>query len=298
MDRAPDSWISRRSLYEGSLFELGHVVCKPTPELRHEVTYAGLNVLALPTAGVFALHASPRKHVVATPNHAVFISTGMPYRVTFPGCVGDECLTLRLTGEGLARLAPEAMQQEGFARETLFARAVLDPQAILARSLLWRGLGRGEADPLFVEESGVGLLRSALGAVGLSQRVERRSPHVERVKEAISAAPERKWTLDELARLAGVSPYHLSHLFNREVGTSVYRYALRSRLARALEAVLDSSLDLTSIALDAGFASHSHFTARFRAFFGLTPEALRRSARSGEAAALRKFVTARPAATA
>jgi AraC-like DNA-binding protein len=34
---------------------------------------------------------------------------------------------------------------------------------------------------------------------------------------------------------------------------------------------VDGSDDLTSIALDAGFASHSHFTARFRAFVGVTP---------------------------
>jgi transcriptional regulator GlxA family with amidase domain len=87
-------------------------------------------------------------------------------------------------------------------------------------------------------------------------------------------------------------------VFNREVGTSVYRYAVGLRLAKALDAVLDSNLDLTSIALDAGFSSHSHFTARFRAFFGLTPLALRRSASPGKAAELRKFVTAHPAATA
>ena len=66
----------------------------------------------------------------------------------------------------------------------------------------------------------------------------------------------------------------------------------------ALDAVLDSNLDLTSIALDTGFASHSHFTARFRAFFGLTPEALRRAAGSGQAAKLRKIMTAQPAAAA
>ena len=81
-------------------------------------------------------------------------------------------------------------------------------------------------------------------------------------------------------------------------GTSVYRYTLRQRLARALDAVLASNLDLTSIALDTGFASHSHFTARFRAFFGLTPEALRRRAGSGSPAELRKIVTAQPAAAA
>jgi len=51
MDRTPDNWLTRRSLFKGRLFEVAHVVCRPTPDLRHEVTYAGLNVLALPTAG-------------------------------------------------------------------------------------------------------------------------------------------------------------------------------------------------------------------------------------------------------
>jgi AraC family transcriptional regulator len=189
------------------------------------------------------------------------------------------------------------MSREGFAAETLFARALLPPSAILARGILGRSLARGEADPLLVEELGIGLLASALGAIG-RQRIDPRSGRVERVKEAISTEPERKWTLGELAQVAGVSAFHLAHLFNREVGTSVYRYAIRSRLAKALDAVLDSTADLTAIALDTGFASHSHFTARFRAFFGMTPDALRRSARSGQATQLRKIVTARSAAAA
>ncbi len=298
MDRAPDAWIARRSLFEGRLFEIGYVVCRPTPEIRHEVEHASLNVLALPIAGVFALHQSPRLHVVATPNHAVFISSGQPYRVTFPGCIGDECLTLRLSAEGLAQLVPEAMSRDGFDDSIAASRAVLPPAAILARGLLWRRFRRGEADPLLVEELGVGLLSSALRAVRGSRAKGRKLRHVERVKEAISTSPERKWTLAELAGMVGISPCHLAHVFKEESGTSVYRYALRSRLAKALNAVLDSNLDLTSIALDAGFASHSHFTARFRAFFGLTPDALRRTARSGEAAELRKIVKAHCAATA
>jgi AraC family transcriptional regulator len=296
MDSAPREWITRRSLYQGDLFEIGRVVCRPAPDQRHEVEYAALNVLALPTGGVFALHPGPRRHVVATPNHAVFISSGRPYRVSFPGDIGDECLTLRLSAEGLARLVPEAMSREGFAPETLFARAMLPPAAILARGILGRHLSREAADPLLVEELGIGLLTSA--AVRTPPRIDARSPHVERVKEAISAEPERKWTLAELAQVAGVSACHLAHVFHREVGTSVYRYAIRSRLAKALDAVLESNLDLTSIALDAGFASHSHFTARFRAFFGMTPDALRRSARSGQASQLRKIVTAQSAAAA
>ena len=69
---------------------------------------------------------------------------------------------------------------------------------------------------------------------------------------------------------------------------------LHERLARTLDAVLDGGDDLTAIALDAGFASHSHFTARFRSFFGCTPAALRRIATAAQLAELRKIVTARP----
>jgi AraC-like DNA-binding protein len=82
-------------------------------------------------------------------------------------------------------------------------------------------------------------------------------------------------------------------VFHALVGTSIYDYVVRERLAQALNAVLDSGDDLTTIALDAGFASHSHFTARFRRFFGCTPTALRRGASAGRAGQLRKIMTAR-----
>ena len=83
-------------------------------------------------------------------------------------------------------------------------------------------------------------------------------------------------------------------MFRDTVGTSIYDYVLHERLAHTLDAVLDCGDDLTAIALDAGFASHSHFTARFRSFFGCTPAALRRIATAAQIAELRKIVTARP----
>lgn len=295
---APDAWITRRALFDGALFSLVHIRCRPAPGQRHPVEHATSNVIALPTAGLFALHPTERHPVLATPGHAVFLSCGRPYRVSFPGAIGDECITLRLTPEGLDRLLPEAMAGDGFEETTPFARALLSPAAVLARSLLERRVAGAAVDPLEIEELGIGLLRSALGAVRPLDRPRPQARHVERVKEAICVEPGRKWTLAELAALAGVSPFHLAHVFQREVGTSVHRYAMHVRLAQALQAVLDARLDITSIALDAGFASHSHFTARFRACFGITPDALRRSARGGQVASLRKIVTARMAAAA
>ena len=287
MDRHPDAWIARRTLYEGALFEIGHVICRPWPDLRTEVQAAPFNILALTTAGMWALHEGPRRHVVATPNDAIFVSAGQSHRVSFPGYVGDQAITVRIMPEGLARLAPQA--------GAVTTRTILPAEAILARAMLMRTLTLTPGDPLLIEELTASLLNSTLDSAKPSRKS---SLHVERVKEAISTTPDRKWTLGELSGIAGISPCHLAHVFQDEVGTSVYRYTVRLRLAAALNAVLDSNKDITTIALDAGFASHSHFTARFRAFFGITPDGLRRTARSGRVAELRKIVTAPLAAAA
>ena len=84
-------------------------------------------------------------------------------------------------------------------------------------------------------------------------------------------------------------------VFRGLVGTSLYDYVLRERLAQALNAVVDGDEDITGIALNAGFASHSHFTARFRRFFGCPPVALRRTAHAARIDDFRKIVTARVA---
>jgi transcriptional regulator GlxA family with amidase domain len=129
-------------------------------------------------------------------------------------------------------------------------------------------------------------------------RSTRRLRQVGRVMEAVCAHPDRKWSLDALAALACVSPWHLAHVFREETGASVYGYVLRARLAKALDAVLDTNADLSAIAHETGFASHSHFTARFRALFGMTPVELRRKAGRRAAAEVRKIVTARTPAAA
>ena len=298
--------IVRRTLFDNELLRVGHVVARPSSSECGEIERQSLNILVLPLAGVFAKHDGPRRHVIVTPNHAVFIAAGRPYRISYPAGIGDQCLTLWFSSAALTRVLPEAMSRDGFDSSTFASHALLPPAVMLARSLLWRRFVRGEWDPLEVEELGIGLLVSAL-RTARKERHDRSSgaPHgpsdrrlrqVECVKEAISLHPERKWTLGELADLAYVSPCHLAHVFREEVGASVYRYVLRSRLAKALEAVLDTDTNLTAIALETGFASHSHFTARFRALFGLTPIELRRGASSRKIAELRKIVTADPLA--
>jgi AraC-like DNA-binding protein len=104
--------------------------------------------------------------------------------------------------------------------------------------------------------------------------------------------PANPWCIASRATIANLSPFHLCHVLRELVGTSIYEYVLRERLARAFYDVLEGGDDITAIALDTGFSSRSHLTAPFRRFFGCTPSELRRAIGPGEAGQLRKIMTA------
>jgi len=261
--------ITRRTLFQGELLRIAHVAARPPACGSEPVEAQDCNVLVLPLAGLFAKHDRPGHHVLGTPTQAVFIEAGQPYRITYPGRIGDECLTIRFPATALPP-APAG-------------HALLPPSLMLARSLLRRKLAAGAWDPLEVEELALRLLLAVLGSARPDSGHPRRIRQAERVKEAIAAQPEHGWTLGELAHIAGVSPWHLARIFRAHAGESVYRHVLRARLAKALDAVLDGA-DLASTALDAGFSSHSHFTARFRSVFGMSPAQLRKNVTAPAAA--------------
>lgn len=84
-----------------------------------------------------------------------------------------------------------------------------------------------------------------------------------------------------LARLAGLvemSPYHLAHVFARDVGLPVHVYAEVVRIRQA-KTLLKGELAISQIAYQLGYADQSHFTHRFKQFQGVTPGHYRRSAR-------------------
>ncbi|MDB6047076.1 MAG: AraC family transcriptional regulator [Gammaproteobacteria bacterium] len=76
----------------------------------------------------------------------------------------------------------------------------------------------------------------------------------------------------------GVSPVYLTQVFQQVEAMPLYRYQLRLRLARALD-LLGRYDDLTSLSMELGFSSHSHFSSAFRQVYGRTPAEFRRSIR-------------------
>jgi AraC-like DNA-binding protein len=285
--------VIRKTLFASETLQIGLFHAHPASDACGDVERQTANAMVLPVSGVFSKHDAPGRCVLGTPSHAVFFAADSPYRIAYPGAIGDRALVLRF-GEALAADHLAGSGSGG----PLASHGLLPPQAMTLRNLLLARLQTG-ADKLESEALGLDLLSMSLGSMragGAPPRpsaLARRRRAVERVKEAVAIAPADRWNVAKLAEVANLSPFHLCHVFRQMVGTSIYDYVLHERLTHSLDAVLDGGDDLTAIALDAGFASHSHFTARFRRFFGCTPTALRRIGSAEQAARLRKIMAAR-----
>ena len=127
---------------------------------------------------------------------------------------------------------------------------------------------------------------------------------VKRVRDCIESRYAESLTLEELARIANLSPFHLIRVFRKEFGLPPHAYQTRLRLNRA-KALLAQGATIGEAAVNSGFFDQSHFTNHFRKVFGYTPGVHRNGSGPGSnnfqdrrgAAPLKGAVTTRPART-
>jgi AraC-like DNA-binding protein len=160
------------------------------------------------------------------------------------------------------------------------------------RWLVDRLLAAPPIDGLQVEEEAFAIFADVVraGFEDLPTTRPRRVPHADReIYEAACAVLVRRFRepllLADLSSELSVSVSRLCQVF-RGRGDSVHRTLVELRLRAALEPVLDGDGDLTGVALDLGFSSHSHFTAAFRRAFRMTPSQARRLRQRGWRATL------------
>jgi len=98
-----------------------------------------------------------------------------------------------------------------------------------------------------------------------------------RVIDFIEDHLDRALTLDELARVACLSPFHFVRAFKSATGRTPHRYLMDRRVARARALLQAGELPLAQIGALCGFASQAHFTSAFKRALGTTPGAYRAS---------------------
>ncbi len=82
-------------------------------------------------------------------------------------------------------------------------------------------------------------------------------------------------SVEDLAREAGVHRVHVARTFRDHYGIPVSTYARRVRIESAIALLASSTMTLSQLAFDSGFADQSHLTREMRAAIGETPGALR-----------------------
>ena len=150
-----------------------------------------------------------------------------------------------------------------------------DSKTYVEQRMLFDALDRGEA--VDVEETMLRILERIV-AQAYGRSVERARVDVdaiEHVRARIARDPAANESLRDLARATGVSLFHLCRIFRAHTGETITRYRHSLRLRLALERLKDRGADLSTIAIDHGYSSHSHFTSVFRKHFGLTPSEFR-----------------------
>lgn len=88
---------------------------------------------------------------------------------------------------------------------------------------------------------------------------------------AVVQAPEKTWSLDEMATFAHLSRSKLIRLFQQTLATSPHAFLHRIRLQKAAMLLKQSADSVLTIALATGFQSETHFGKAFKKRYGLTP---------------------------
>jgi AraC-like DNA-binding protein len=151
-------------------------------------------------------------------------------------------------------------------------------------------------DPLAVEERLLWVVADSLGRLADAPRPAARGTAADDAVEAarlmLATRLAERLSLAALAAVVHVSPFHLARRFRVRTGLSINEYRRQLRLRLAVERLCEAEGELAPLALELGFASHSHLSDSFRAAFGVPPSALRGRGRREVARLLDRLVAA------
>lgn len=96
---------------------------------------------------------------------------------------------------------------------------------------------------------------------------------------ALHADMARRWTVEELAKIAGLSRSAFAASFKSQVGRAPLDYLIEWRMAVARDALRRDAQSISELAFAIGYESESAFSTAFRRVVGASPKQFRDSAR-------------------
>src|SRR5215207_112028 len=95
------------------------------------------------------------------------------------------------------------------------------------------------------------------------------------VQKYVREHTDEELNREVLAAVAGFSVPHFHRIFTAHVGENIASYVRRVRLERAGRKLRMGAVDITEVALAAGYDTHAAFSRAFKQQFGLSPSEFR-----------------------
>lgn len=99
---------------------------------------------------------------------------------------------------------------------------------------------------------------------------------VQRVIEVMRSRLAEGLSLQAMAEIAGLSPFHFVRVFRAVTGARPHEFLAALRLQEAKRLLLTTDLSVTDVCFEVGYSSLGTFSARFTRLVGVTPLQLRR----------------------
>jgi AraC family transcriptional regulator len=88
---------------------------------------------------------------------------------------------------------------------------------------------------------------------------------------------DQELSLEELATIAQLSPYHFCRSFKRSTGFTPHQYIIRQRVERAKVLLKDGKMGIAEVSIVCGFTHQSHLNRHFKRLVGVTPKIFSKS---------------------
>lgn len=267
---------------------VGDFHCRPTDKGCSSEECNHCDEFVFVRRGSFVKHHG-RRQVFAQPNHVLFFSKDECYRVSHPVSGGDDCTPFRVRFDVLRPILAENRQlvhddERGGFRA---AQAPCEPRLFLRHLRLLNAIRSGQLTDLAVEEQVLHLagdlfehMAANMPGPRQTRRCDTHQAHRDAahlVMQCVARHPNVPMGIEELARQAHVSAFHLCRLFREQTGFTIHEYRTQLRLRISLHRLAEGEGDLTGLALELGFSDQSHFANSFRRAFGMTPGTFRRT---------------------
>jgi len=287
MPQAEQDLITFRTLYDSPMIGVRDYICRDTNCAKSAEERSDLNSIVLMRHGAFSRHFG-KKQFTADVNQATFFAKDSVYQVSHPVDHGDRGTTFTIGPTILTDIIREVDPtiDEHPDEPFPFAAGPCSTEIFWRHRDYVRRLENASVEPLeplWADVTGLQLVADVLEAAFAQHgnRPGRREStsvdHLERTEAAksyLAARFSENVRLEDVAAAVNSSPFNFARIFQQQTGLPVHRYLTLLRLRASLDRIA-AEADLTTIALDLGFSSHSHFSEVFRREFGKTPSEIR-----------------------